>query len=110
MENERYTNIEQLALELRTFARDRNWEYVHSPKNLASALIVEAAELLEHFQWMDPQDSLQLTPEKQQEVAYEMADVFIYLTRMADRLGIDLLAAAKEKMHLNARKYPVENK
>ncbi|WP_028581855.1 nucleotide pyrophosphohydrolase [Desulfogranum japonicum] len=106
MSTDRYTDIEELTLDLREFAHARNWEYVHSPKNLASALIVEAAELLEHFQWMEPQESFQLEPEKKQEVAHEMADVFIYLTRMADRLGIDLLAAAKEKMHLNTQKYP----
>ncbi|PIE58054.1 MAG: nucleotide pyrophosphohydrolase [Desulfobulbus propionicus] len=106
MESDRYLDVEQLARALREFARIRNWEPLHSPKNLASALIVEAAELLEHFQWLEPKDSLHLDPATKQAVAYEMADVFIYLTRMADRLDIDLLAVAKEKMALNARKYP----
>lgn len=99
-------SLEQLALELRRFAAERNWDPYHTPKNLASALIVEAAELLEHFQWLSQEESRQLSPAVQTEVAYEIADVLIYLTRLSDRLGIDMLAAASEKMALNARKYP----
>jgi dCTP diphosphatase len=100
------TSLQQLALELRRFAAERDWESFHTPKNLASALIVEAAELLEHFQWLTPEQSGNLTPETRNEVAHEIADVLIYLTRLADQLGIDMLAAASEKMALNARKYP----
>jgi NTP pyrophosphatase (non-canonical NTP hydrolase) len=99
-------NLETLALELRRFAAERNWEPYHTPKNLASALIVEAAELLEHFQWLTPEESRTLPVETRAEVAHEIADVLIYLTRLADLLGIDLLAAASDKMGMNARKYP----
>lgn len=99
-------NLEDLALELRRFADERNWEPFHTPKNLASALIVEAAELLEHFQWLTQEQSRCLPPATKAEVALEIADVLIYLTRLADQLGIDMLAAASEKMGLNARKYP----
>ncbi len=98
--------LEELALELRRFADQRNWEPFHTPKNLASALIVEAAELLEHFQWLTQEQSRNLPPATKAEVAHEIADVLIYLTRLADQLGIDMLAAASEKMGLNARKYP----
>ncbi|MGD9946898.1 MAG: nucleotide pyrophosphohydrolase [Desulfobulbus sp.] len=98
--------VEELALELRRFAGERNWDQYHTPKNLASALIVEAAELLEHFQWMSQEESRNLSPDVKTEVAHEIADVLIYLTRLADRLGIDMMAAASEKMGLNAIKYP----
>ena len=100
------TSLEQLTVELRRFAAERDWDPYHTPKNLASALIVEAAELLEHFQWLSQEESRQLSPAAKTEVGYEIADVLIYLTRLADRLGIDMLAAASEKMALNARKYP----
>lgn len=100
------TTLEELALELRRFAGERDWDRYHTPKNLASALIVEAAELLEHFQWLSQEESRNLSPAVKTEVAHEVADVLIYLTRLADRLGIDMLAAASEKMGLNAKKYP----
>lgn len=99
-------SLEELTLELRHFADERDWERYHTPKNLASALIVEAAELLEHFQWLSQEESHHLPPATKLEVAHEIADVLIYLTRLADRLGIDMLAAASEKMALNAQKYP----
>jgi dCTP diphosphatase len=98
--------LQDLALELRRFADERDWEVYHTPKNLASALIVEAAELLEHFQWLSQEESRNLTPATREAVAHEIADVLIYLTRLADQLGIDMLAAAADKMALNARKYP----
>jgi len=100
------TNLEELALELRRFAEERQWEEFHTPKNLAAALIVEAAELLEHFQWLTAEQSRELSPATRQEVAHEIADVLIYLTRLADQLGVDMLAAAAAKMALNAQKYP----
>ena len=100
------TDLEELAFELRRFAEERQWEEFHTPKNLAAALIVEAAELLEHFQWLTPEQSRELSPATRQEVAHEIADVLIYLTRLADQLGVDMLAAAAAKMELNARKYP----
>ena len=102
----RCQNLVELALALRTFAAERDWERYHTPKNLASALIVEAAELLEHFQWLTQEQSQQLSADAKKEVAHELADVLIYLTRLADLLEIDLLAAATEKMQRNAQKYP----
>lgn len=101
------TSLEQLTLELRRFAGERSWDAFHSPKNLASALIVEAAELLEHFQWLTEEQSCHLAPAAKAEVAHEIADVLIYLTRLADQLDINPLTAASEKMGINARKYPL---
>ncbi len=102
------TDIDSLRHELRTFAAERDWDQFHSPKNLASALAVEAAELLEKFQWLTESQSQQLPPEVLEEVAQEAADVFLYLIRLSDKLGIDLAAAAKAKIAMNATKYPVE--
>jgi len=101
------TDLQQLTDALRVFAKDRDWEPFHSPKNLASALSVEAAELLEHFQWLTEAQSRALSPEKRAEVGAEMADVLLYLLQLADKLGIDLMDAARSKMLVNARKYPV---
>jgi len=100
--------LSALTEQIRLFVRERDWDQFHSPKNLSMALIVEAAELLEHFQWMTEQQSHELGPEKLQQVSHEIADVFIYLVRLSDRLNIDLLAAAGEKLELNRRKYPAE--
>lgn len=94
--------------ELRRFAAERDWEQFHSPKNLAAALAVEAAELLEPFQWLTEEESRRLTPEQAAAVKEEMADVLLYLVRLADKLGVDLGEAAREKMRRNAEKYPVE--
>lgn len=93
---------------IRVFARAREWEQFHTPKNLVMALSVEAAELTEHFQWLTPQQSLGLDETTQAAVAQEIGDVLIYLTRLADVLGIDPLDAAFAKMQINATKYPVE--
>jgi dCTP diphosphatase len=101
--------IADLRRRLREFAEARDWEQFHSPKNLAMALIVEAAELVEHFQWMGEKDSLALEPLQQEEVAMEMADIFIYLLRLADRLDVDLGAAAWRKIQINEDRYPVES-
>jgi len=92
---------------LRQFAAERQWEKFHTPKNLASALSVEAAELLEPFQWLDQGVVDELGPEQWAAVRYEMADVLTYLVMLADKLDIDLIAATNEKIHLNALKYPV---
>lgn len=94
--------------ELRSFTRAREWDRYHSPKNLAMALIVEAAELAEHFQWLTPEQSCALPEEKAGKVREEVADVLIYLVELADVLDIDLAAAAREKIARNAEKYPVE--
>jgi dCTP diphosphatase len=101
-------SLEDLKEQLRAFARERDWEQFHSPKNLAMALIVEAAELLEHFQWLTETQSRSLDAEKREQVAQELADVFLYLVRLADRLDIDLLEAAQRKIVLNAQKYPAD--
>ena len=98
--------MNELRDRLRTFAAERDWDQFHSPKNLASALSVEAAELLEHFQWLTEAESKHLPPAKVAEVRDEMADVLIYLVRLADKLELDLLAAAAAKIEKNAAKYP----
>jgi NTP pyrophosphatase (non-canonical NTP hydrolase) len=98
--------IERLQDEVRRFADARAWETFHTPKNLAMALAVEAAELMEHFQWLTPGESAVLPAARRREVAQEIADVLIYLVRLADVLGIDALSAAFAKLPVNARKYP----
>ena len=100
-------SLEDLIAEIREFAAKRDWLEVHNPKNLAMALTVEAGELMEHFQWLDLEESLNLDEKIKHEVSLEMADVLIYLCRMSDRLGIDLLAAARKKIVLNGEKYPL---
>jgi dCTP diphosphatase len=95
-----------LAQALQRFADERQWGPFHAPKNLACALSVEAAELLEHFQWLTEQQSRELSVEQTQAVAHEMADVLLYLVQLATQLGIDLMPAAWDKMRLNAIKYP----
>jgi dCTP diphosphatase len=101
-------SLETLKLELRQFAAARDWNQFHSPKNLAAALAVEAAELLEPFQWLTEEQSRNLSPEKCEAVRKEIADVLIYLIRLADKLDIDLLQAVRDKIMENAAKYPVE--
>ncbi|MBD3670107.1 MAG: nucleotide pyrophosphohydrolase [Gammaproteobacteria bacterium] len=100
--------INDLKLRLRQFAREREWEQFHAPKNLSMALSVEASELLEHFQWLSEQQSCELPADKLSEVSHEMADVFIYLIRLADTLDVDILKAVEEKIVLNASKYPAD--
>lgn len=101
-------SLRDLAQRLEAFAAERHWQPFHSPKNLASALSVEAAELLEHFQWLTEDQSRQLPADKKQAVAFEMADVLLYLVQLSSALGVDLLDAARRKMVLNAEKYPVD--
>src|ERR1051326_1429995 len=91
-------DLTELRDRLRTFAHDRDWEQFHSPKNLAMALIAEAAELVEHFQWLTERQSENLPMDKRALVADELADVLVYLVRIADKLDIDLLLAAADKM------------
>ncbi len=93
---------------LRAFAAERDWEQFHTPKNLSMAMMVEAAELLEHFQWLTPAESTSLGAEKKLEVGEELADVLLYLIRLSDTLGIDLLAAALRKLDKNALRYPAD--
>jgi NTP pyrophosphatase (non-canonical NTP hydrolase) len=100
--------IDILQKRLKQFAVERDWEQFHAPKNLAMALIVEAAELVEHFQWLTEQQSRDLAADKLQEVAFELADIFIYSLRLAERLDIDLLDTVNKKIAINEQKYPVE--
>jgi NTP pyrophosphatase (non-canonical NTP hydrolase) len=99
-------DLEDLRGRLRRFAAARDWDQFHSPKNLAMALIAEAAELVEHFQWLTEAESAALTPEKRAEVADELADVLVYVVRIADKLDVDLLAAVADKLRRNEAKYP----
>ena len=100
--------IPELTAQVNDFVAERDWEQFHSPKNLAMAMIVEAAELVEHFQWLQPEESDSLTNDKKKKVAEELADILIYTVRLADRLGLDLEQSAKDKLTKNRRKYPVE--
>ena len=102
------SDLQSLTQSLRDFAREREWEQFHSPKNLASALTVEAAELLEHFQWLTEEQSRNLPVQKKADVAAEAADVLLYLLQLCDKLQIDLAEAARSKLVVNAEKYPVE--
>lgn len=101
-------SLPDLQQALRAFAEERDWDQFHSPKNLAIALSVECSELLEHFQWLTEEQSRGLPLEKKNEVGLEMADVLIYLVRLADKLGVDLLQEATAKVAINAEKYPAE--
>jgi NTP pyrophosphatase (non-canonical NTP hydrolase) len=101
-------DIPALQAALRAFAREREWEQFHSPKNLAAALSVEAAELLENIQWLTEEQSRNMPVEKRALVAGEIADVLLYLLQLADKLDIDPLDAAWEKLEVNGEKYPAE--
>lgn len=100
--------LDDLTAQLRAFAAERDWEQFHTPKNLAMALAGEAGELVAEFQWLTPEQSAQLTDEQRQAVASEMADVLIYLCRLADVTGVDLLDAASRKVEANRRRYSVD--
>ena len=100
--------MEELIQKLRAFAKERDWEQFHSPKNLAMALSVEVAEIVEIFQWLTQDESRSLPPEKIEQAKEEIADVMIFLTNLADKLGIDPIEAAKEKIEVNKTKYPIE--
>jgi len=100
--------LERLSKRLLTFARERDWEQFHSPKNLTMALAGECGELIEHFQWLSEEQSAALAPEKKREVALEMADILIYLIRLSQRLDLNLLDAVEEKIGINERRYPAE--
>ena len=101
-------SLQDLAQQLDQFAKDRDWQQFHSPKNLASALVVEAGELLEHFQWATEAQSRAPSPEKRDAVAGEVADVLLYLIQLAYALGVDPVEAAQTKLKLNALKYPID--
>lgn len=101
-------SLEALKRKLQAFVDERDWAQFHSPKNLAMAMIVEAAELVEHFQWDTLEESHELTAEKREQVSHELADTFVYLLRISQVLGIDLIQAANDKIALNSKKYPAE--
>ena len=100
--------LQQLVREVNQFVEDRDWEQFHTPKNLSMALSVEAAELVEHFQWLTAEQSDSLPADVRAAVGEELADILIYTIMVAQRLGLDLEAAARDKMVQNRRKYPVE--
>jgi len=100
--------LRELRDELRVFAAERDWDQFHSPRNLATALAVEAAELLEPFQWLTDEQGRALLPDARAAVEEELADVLLYLVRLADKLDVDLAAAARAKIVRNGEKYPVE--
>jgi NTP pyrophosphatase (non-canonical NTP hydrolase) len=102
------SGLTELRDALREFAAERDWDQFHSPKNLSAALSVEAAELLEIFQWLTEAESRQLSPEQLGQARDEMADVLNYLVRLADKLDVDLLDAARDKLQKNALKYPAD--
>ena len=97
-----------LQQRLAAFAAARDWGQFHSPKNLAMALSVEASELVEEFQWLTEEQSRQLDDQRRERVRLELADVLIYLLRISDVLGVDLLKAVDDKIALNERKYPAD--
>lgn len=103
-----FTSLNDVKQFLRDYARARDWEQFHAPKNLAMALSVEASELMEIFQWLTTEQSQQLNDSQRQQVKEEMADVFMYLVRMADVMDIDLLQACEQKAVINDRRYPAE--
>ena len=100
-------DINELKLRLRNFAKARDWDQFHSPKNLSMALSAEVAEIVEHFQWLTEEQSKNLPQDKLDEVETELADTLIYLIRLADKLDINLLNVAQSKIDLNEKKYPV---
>lgn len=100
--------LETLRARLAEFAAERDWDQFHNPKNLAMAVAGEAGELVEHFQWLTFEQAAHLPRTTREEVALECADVLLFLLRLCDKLDIDLAAAAKKKLALNAKKYPVE--
>ncbi len=102
------TTLHELRTKLREFVDERDWEKFHTPKNLAMALAGEAAEIMEIFQWLTPEESERLAEDKMAEIRDEIGDVLIYLVRLADKLGIDPMEAANQKMEKNRKKYPAD--
>ena len=102
-----FSTLEEIQAYSRQFAHDRKWQQYQTPKNIAMALSVECAELVEHFQWLTADESLNLDKEAKQAVSEEVSDVLFYLLRLADILDINVLSAASEKAQLNEDKYPL---
>jgi NTP pyrophosphatase (non-canonical NTP hydrolase) len=99
-------NLAELSIKVRQFADERDWRKFHNPKNLVMAMSVEMAELVEHYQWLTPEQAAHLDVDEQSPIAQEMADVMLYMLRLSDELGIDMEEAILHKMQLNAEKYP----
>lgn len=104
----RIESLESLRDRLREFARERDWDQYHTPKNLSMALIAEAAELVEHFQWVEGDKSHLLDDKRRSSVEEELADILIYLVRISDKLGIELYGAVERKIEINEQKYPAD--
>jgi len=100
-------DLDQLRTAIRTFRDERDWMQFHNPKNLACSIVIEAAELLECFQWKDFSESNAAAIEQRHEIAGEIADIAIYLIELSDNLGIDFVTAIRDKLKINAEKYPV---
>ena len=100
--------LDQIRRKIRKFRDERDWMQFHNPKNLACSISIEANELLEHFQWCTPEESLTTARKKKTEISHEIADVAVYLIELADNLGIDLAKAIAEKMAHNEAKYPAD--
>ena len=103
-------NVEKISNDLKRFAIERDWEQFHTPKNLSMALIAEAAELIEHFQWLTPEQSKKVSGDKLKDISHEMADIFIYLLRISEQLDVDLISATREKMAINEKRFPATEK
>ncbi len=101
-------DFDSIKRRVRQFVAERDWDQFHSPKNLSMALIVEAAEMVEHFQWLTEEQSSDLSPEKLAEVELELADIQIYLISLAEKLKLDLVVAVDRKLALNEQRYPVD--
>ena len=99
--------LEEIATKIRQFRDERDWAQFHNPKDMAIAISIEASELLEHFLWKTPEEVESRVTERRDDVESEIADIAIYLTELADNLGIDILAAMERKIAVNAKKYPI---
>lgn len=108
MPPEKSSDLEALRDHIREFVAERDWDQFHTPKNLATALAVEAAELLEHFQWLHTGASDELSEPKREQVRHELADVLVYLIRLADKMDVNLYDAVIDKMEINRKKYPAD--
>ncbi len=108
MHSDEQTTLSQLRAIVHQFVNERNWEKFHSPKNISMALSIEAAELMEHFQWISQEESRAPAPDKRVEIGEEMCDVLCYLMALANTLDIDLASSFHRKMDLNRKKYPAE--
>jgi dCTP diphosphatase len=101
-------SLETLTARLAEFADERDWDQFHNPKNLVMALAAETGELLEHFQWLHADEAEMLSPAQRDAVSLEMADILMFLVRLADKLEVDLLDASARKLDVNRQKYPVD--